>query len=65
MKFAKAESASIKRSTVCAICPSRILGFAKLDHHRALRTGMPEVIFAAGKTAEQVQQSRSNGPCRW
>jgi hypothetical protein len=34
--------------------PFEDLGFAKLDHHRALRTGMPEVIFAAGKTAPQV-----------
>jgi NCAIR mutase (PurE)-related protein len=34
--------------------PYEDLGFAKLDHHRALRTGMPEVIFAAGKTASQV-----------
>jgi NCAIR mutase (PurE)-related protein len=30
------------------------LGFAKIDHHRALRTGLPEVIYAAGKTDEQV-----------
>jgi hypothetical protein len=30
------------------------LGFAKIDHHRALRTGMPETIFAGGKTPEQV-----------
>lgn len=34
--------------------PFEDLGFAKLDHHRALRTGMPEVIYAAGKTSEQV-----------
>jgi NCAIR mutase (PurE)-related protein len=34
--------------------PFEDLGFAKLDHHRALRTGMPEVIFAAGKTSMQV-----------
>lgn len=34
--------------------PFEDLGFAKLDHHRALRTGMPEVIFAEGKTAAQV-----------
>jgi NCAIR mutase (PurE)-related protein len=34
--------------------PFEDLGFAKLDHHRALRTGMPEVIFAAGKTTVQV-----------
>jgi hypothetical protein len=36
--------------------PFEELGFAKLDHHRALRTGMPEVIFSAGKTAAQVAQ---------
>ena len=34
--------------------PFEDLGFAKLDHHRALRTGMPEVIFASGKTSAQV-----------
>jgi len=34
--------------------PFEDLGFAKLDHHRSLRTGMPEVIFAAGKTPDQV-----------
>src|ERR1700760_4534659 len=36
--------------------PFEDLGFAKLDHHRALRTGMPEAIFAAGKTPDQVAQ---------
>ena len=34
--------------------PFEDMGFAKLDHHRALRTGNPEVIFAEGKTAAQV-----------
>jgi hypothetical protein len=34
--------------------PFEEMGFAKLDHHRALRTGMPETIFAQGKTTEQV-----------
>jgi hypothetical protein len=34
--------------------PFEEMGFAKIDHHRALRTGMPEVIFAEGKTTEQV-----------
>jgi len=29
-------------------------GFANLDHHRSMRTGFPEVIFAQGKTNEQV-----------
>jgi len=36
--------------------PFEDLGFAKLDHHRALRQGMPEVIFAQGKTPRQVAQ---------
>jgi pyridinium-3,5-biscarboxylic acid mononucleotide synthase len=30
------------------------LGFAKLDHHRGMRTGDPEVIYAEGKTDDQV-----------
>ena len=34
--------------------PFEDLGFAKVDHHRALRHGMPEVILAQGKTPEQV-----------
>src|ERR1700723_495647 len=34
--------------------PFEDLGFAKVDHHRALRTGMPEVIFAESKTPAQV-----------
>ena len=34
--------------------PFEDLGFAKIDHHRELRHGMPEVILAKGKTPEQV-----------
>jgi hypothetical protein len=34
--------------------PFEDLGFAKVDHPRALRHGMPEVIFGQGKTASQV-----------
>ena len=34
--------------------PFEDLGFAKVDHHRALRQGMPEVIFSQGKTPKQV-----------
>lgn len=34
--------------------PFEDLGFAKVDHHRALRAGMPEVIFGEGKTPAQV-----------
>ena len=34
--------------------PFEDLGFAKVDHHRSLRCGFPEVIFCQGKTVEQV-----------
>jgi len=34
--------------------PFEDLGFAKVDHHRTLRVGMPEVIFCQGKTRAQV-----------
>ncbi len=36
--------------------PFEDLGFAKVDHHRALRIGFPEVIFCPGKTPEQVSR---------
>ena len=36
--------------------PFEDLGFAKIDHHRSLRLGMPEVIYSAGKTPEQVAE---------
>ena len=36
--------------------PFEDLGFAKVDHHRALRVGMPEVIFGQGKTPTQMAQ---------
>ncbi len=34
--------------------PFEDLGFAKVDHHRALRAGMCEVIFGENKTPKQV-----------
>ncbi len=34
--------------------PYEDIGHARIDHHRTLRHGLPEVIFAAGKTAEQT-----------
>jgi NCAIR mutase (PurE)-related protein len=39
--------------------PYEDIGFAKLDHHRALRTGFPEVIFCQGKTVQQVVEIAS------
>jgi pyridinium-3,5-biscarboxylic acid mononucleotide synthase len=37
------------------VLPFEDLGFAKIDSHRCLRTGVPEVIFCQGKTLEQIQ----------
>ena len=39
-----------------ALCrqPFEDLGYAKLDHHRELRKGVPEVVYGAGKTPEQI-----------
>lgn len=34
--------------------PFQDLDFARLDHHRALRTGFPEVVYCPGKTPEQI-----------
>jgi len=35
--------------------PYENLGYARIDHHRPLRQGMPEVIFGRGKTPEQIE----------
>lgn len=45
-----------KNDTVARLknLPYEDLGFAMVDHHRSLRKGYPETIFAAGKTPEQV-----------
>ena len=34
--------------------PFADLGFARVDHHRSLRVGLPEVVFGLGKTREQI-----------
>lgn len=34
--------------------PYEDIGFAKVDHHRRVRQGVPEVIYGGGKTAEQM-----------
>lgn len=46
------ETASAKLARL----PFEDIGFAKVDHHRPLRTGLPEVILASGKTPEQVAE---------
>ena len=45
-----AEDALVRLRTL----PFDDLGFAKVDHHRALRTGFPEVVFGEGKSSEQI-----------
>lgn len=36
--------------------PYQDLGFAKVDHHRELRKGFPEIIYGLGKTDDQIVQ---------
>jgi pyridinium-3,5-biscarboxylic acid mononucleotide synthase len=36
--------------------PFEDLGFAKVDHHRRIRNGYPEVIYSQGKTVEQIKE---------
>ncbi len=36
--------------------PYEDIGFARIDHHRSLRQGVPEVIFCQGKTVEQIRE---------
>ena len=47
-----AEAEAVK---AIAEAPFEEMRFAEVDHHRELRQGMPEVIYAAGKTPEQVR----------
>src|ERR1700679_2193714 len=44
------EAAASRLSTL----PFEDLGHSRIDHHRSFRTGLPEVIYAAGKTPEQT-----------
>jgi hypothetical protein len=50
----KALTAPTRSKTACAPCPTKTC-YAKIDHHRTLRQGFPEVIFARGKAPEQVE----------
>lgn len=48
-------SVEAARERLCTL-PFEDLGYAKLDHHRALRTGVAEVVFCPGKTPGQVAE---------
>jgi len=37
-----------------ASLPFEDIGHSRIDHHRAIRTGLPEVIYAAGKSPAQT-----------
>ena len=49
-----AAEAAVQVTGMLRRMPFEDLGFARVDHHRAVRQGFPEVIFGAGKTPEQV-----------
>ncbi len=58
-----------KRSVASALerlrdLPYEDLGFARVDHHRALRQGIPEVIFAPGKSRHQIVEIASRVAAR-
>ncbi len=53
-RVAAGELAADAAADALAVSPLEDLGFATIDHHRAVRLGFPEVILAAGKTTEQV-----------
>ncbi len=44
--------------------PFEDLGFANVDHHRALRVGMPEVIFGRERTRRTWRRSSAIGQAR-
>jgi len=55
-KIKKGNLSSEKALDILRNIPYQDLGFAKIDHHRALRKGFPEVVYGEGKTARQVME---------
>jgi len=56
MRFKNGEADLAQTLDTLKHLPFEDMGFAKVDHHRALRTGYPEVVFCQGKTHEQVEK---------
>lgn len=50
----KGEKSPSEACELIGTMPFEDMGFARIDHHRSLRDNFPEVVFCAGKTAEQV-----------
>jgi len=59
-RVASGELAAEDALEALALEPVESLGFATIDHHRALRQGFPEVIYGAGKTPAQVTEIASH-----
>jgi pyridinium-3,5-biscarboxylic acid mononucleotide synthase len=53
-KFKSGELSLSETLSQLSVLPYEDMGHAKLDHHRSLRTGFPEVIFGQGKTVRQL-----------
>ena len=51
---ATADQGTAELTAMLRRLPFEDLGFARVDHHRAIRQGFPEVVFGAGKTPGQV-----------
>ena len=57
--LASVERGNLSAEDACtslANLPFEDIGHTRIDHHRALRSGLPEVIYAAGKSAEQTAE---------
>jgi NCAIR mutase (PurE)-related protein len=52
----KGETSIEKALEILKNFPYTDLGFARIDHHREIRTGYPEIIYCAGKSIEQVRE---------
>ena len=53
-RVARGETSPEQAVRSLATLPFEDLGFAKIDHHRHLRTGAPEIVYGEGKTAEEI-----------
>lgn len=53
-RVAAGELTAAQAEEALRVLPFEDLGFARVDHHRHLRTGAPEVIYGPGKTASQI-----------
>ena len=55
-RYRRGEATLAESADAIARMPYENIGFAQIDHHRELRQGFPEVIYAEGKTKEQTRE---------